>query len=100
MTDDLSMNALAGRRWGPPARVPRLDAGCDIALHCNGRLSEMAEMTAIAAEVGALSGTASDRSRRGCAGRPARAPSGLTTAAPFCPRFASASGRSQANACM
>jgi beta-N-acetylhexosaminidase len=42
MTDDLSMGALAGsigaRAWAAIA------AGCDLALHCNGRMEEMLEV--------------------------------------------------------
>jgi beta-N-acetylhexosaminidase len=42
LTDDLSMNALSG----PLAARARaaFAAGCDIALHCNGRLAEMEEV--------------------------------------------------------
>ena len=39
MTDDLSMGALAGS-IGERARAA-LAAGCDLALHCNGRMEEM-----------------------------------------------------------
>jgi beta-N-acetylhexosaminidase len=53
LTDDLSMGALSG------ALVSRaksaLFAGCDIVLHCNGRLDEMKE---IAGEVPPLAGAA------------------------------------------
>jgi beta-N-acetylhexosaminidase len=42
LSDDLSMQALGGslgeRAWGA------LAAGCDIALHCNGRMDEMREV--------------------------------------------------------
>jgi beta-N-acetylhexosaminidase len=42
LTDDISMNALSG---GVRARAEAaLSAGCDIVLHCNGRLEEMAEI--------------------------------------------------------
>jgi beta-N-acetylhexosaminidase len=42
LTDDLSMKALSG---GFRARAEAaLAAGCDIVLHCNGRLEEMAEI--------------------------------------------------------
>ncbi len=51
MSDDLSMRALSGR-MGDRARAA-LDAGCDVALHCNGR---MAEMEAVAAAAPPLSG--------------------------------------------
>lgn len=55
MTDDLSMKALAGT-LAERARASYA-AGCDVVLHCNGRLDEMVE---IAGEARALSG----RSRR------------------------------------
>lgn len=55
MTDDLSMKALAGT-LAERARAS-YTAGCDVVLHCNGRLDEMVE---IAGEARALSG----RSRR------------------------------------
>lgn len=42
LTDDLSMSALAGTLGERAARS--LDAGCDIALHCNGALEEMREV--------------------------------------------------------
>lgn len=51
LSDDLGMEALSG---GPGDRAGgALDAGCDIALHCNG---EMAEMQAVAAVSPQLSG--------------------------------------------
>lgn len=56
MSDDLSMEALAGTLAGR-ARAS-LAAGCDLVLHCNGK---MAEMTEIAAEVPLLSGEAKRR---------------------------------------
>ncbi len=51
MSDDLSMKALAGS-FEIRARESR-EAGCDIALHCNGNPEEMA---AVAAGAGALEG--------------------------------------------
>jgi beta-N-acetylhexosaminidase len=44
VTDDLSMKALAGE-LGELAAAS-LQAGCDLALHCNGELSEMARIAA------------------------------------------------------
>lgn len=42
LSDDLSMQALGGSLGERAARS--LAAGCDIALHCNGRLDEMVEV--------------------------------------------------------
>lgn len=58
MTDDISMGALSGTVAERASRA--LTAGCDIVLHCNGDLEEM---TAIAAEAGALSGASADRAK-------------------------------------
>ena len=44
LTDDLSMKALQGTLGNRTAAA--LAAGCDIALHCNGRLDEMREVVA------------------------------------------------------
>ena len=66
MTDDISMEALAG---SVPARGERaVRAGCDIVLHCNG---EMGEMEGIAARCGMLTG---DALRRAVAVPPAPRP--------------------------
>lgn len=51
MTDDLSMKALDGD-FEARARAS-LDAGCDLVLHCNGRMDEM---TAVAKAVPPLAG--------------------------------------------
>ncbi len=59
LTDDLSMRALDGP-LGLRARRA-LDAGCDIALHCNG---DPAEMTAVAGEAGRLTAAAAERWQR------------------------------------
>jgi beta-N-acetylhexosaminidase len=44
MSDDLSMKALAGNMAERTRRA--LAAGCDVALHCNGNLSEMQTVAA------------------------------------------------------
>ncbi|HTQ12631.1 MAG TPA: beta-N-acetylhexosaminidase [Rhizomicrobium sp.] len=56
MSDDLSMNALAGS-LGQRARAA-LFAGCDVVIHCNGRMDEMKE---VAGEGKPLDGAARDR---------------------------------------
>ncbi|HEX8167973.1 MAG TPA: beta-N-acetylhexosaminidase [Beijerinckiaceae bacterium] len=56
MSDDLSMNALSGT-LAERARAA-FAAGCDMALHCNGRLDEM---DAIASETPELAGEAKRR---------------------------------------
>lgn len=56
MSDDISMNALAGT-IGERARAASR-AGCDIVLHCNGRLDEM---KAVAEVVPVLTGAARTR---------------------------------------
>ncbi|QCI68795.1 beta-N-acetylhexosaminidase [Phreatobacter stygius] len=56
MTDDLSMNALSGTLAERTRASFR--AGCDMALHCNGRVAEMA---AVAAETPVLAGKARRR---------------------------------------
>jgi beta-N-acetylhexosaminidase len=58
MTDDLSMQALSG---GFDARAAAaLDAGCDVVLHCNG---DMDEMAAVVAGVRPLAGRSADRAQ-------------------------------------
>ncbi len=59
LTDDLSMRALDGP-LGHRTRQA-LDAGCDIALHCNG---DGAEMTAVAQAAGTMTAAAMQRWRR------------------------------------
>lgn len=56
MSDDLSMQALDGS-LGARARAA-LVAGCDVVLHCNGKMDEMKE---VAAEAKALNGQALKR---------------------------------------
>ena len=56
LSDDLSMNALGGT---PADRARAVtSAGCDVVLHCNGKLDEM---QAVAASVPLLEGTSHDR---------------------------------------
>jgi len=49
LSDDLSMQALGGSLGERAARS--LAAGCDIALHCNGKMNEMCEISARAARM-------------------------------------------------
>src|SRR6202521_3231245 len=67
MSDDVSMNALAGSIAERTRAI--FDAGCDVVLHCNGKFDEMRE---VAAETPELSGMALERARRALASR--RAP--------------------------
>ena len=59
LTDDLCMRALEGPVGLRASRA--LDAGCDVALHCNG---DPAEMTAVARATGAMTAAASQRWQR------------------------------------
>ena len=64
MSDDVSMSALSG---SIAERTRALfAAGCDIALHCNGKLDEMRQ---VARETPVLSGKALERARRALASR-------------------------------
>jgi beta-N-acetylhexosaminidase len=67
MSDDVSMNALAGSIAERTRAI--FAAGCDMVLHCNGKLDEMRE---VAAETPELSGKALERARWALASR--RAP--------------------------
>ena len=58
MTDDLSMQALSGTLGERAAAA--IGAGCDVVLHCNGRIEEM---RAIAAAVPRLEGEARRRAQ-------------------------------------
>jgi beta-N-acetylhexosaminidase len=64
MTDDLSMAALSGT-VAERSRAA-LAAGCDLVLHCNGKLDEM---QAVAAEVPLLAGAAGARAAAAIAAR-------------------------------
>ena len=64
MSDDVSMNALAGSIAERTRAI--FSAGCDMVLHCNGKLEEMRE---VAAETPELSGKALDRARRALTSR-------------------------------
>ena len=66
MSDDVSMNALAGSVAERTRAI--FAAGCDIVLHCNGKLEEMRE---VAAETPELSGEALERARRALGARKA-----------------------------
>jgi beta-N-acetylhexosaminidase len=66
MSDDVSMNALAGSIAERSRAI--LAAGCDMVLHCNGKLDEMRD---VARETPELSGKALERARRALASRKA-----------------------------
>ena len=53
ITDDLSMKALSGTLTEKCSEA--LKAGCDMLLHCNGKLDEMREVAAAASELKAKS---------------------------------------------
>jgi beta-N-acetylhexosaminidase len=69
MSDDVSMNALAGSIAERTRAI--VSAGCDMVLHCNGNLDEMRE---VAREAPVLSGLALDRAKRALASRKAPQP--------------------------
>jgi beta-N-acetylhexosaminidase len=64
MSDDVSMNALAGSIAQRTRAI--VAAGCDMVLHCNGKLDEM---RALASETPLLSGMALERAKRALASR-------------------------------
>jgi beta-N-acetylhexosaminidase len=69
LSDDLSMGALGGS-LGERAAGARA-AGCDIAVHCNGRLDEM---VAVLDAAGPLEGEGAARAARALAQRPSPGP--------------------------
>jgi beta-N-acetylhexosaminidase len=64
MSDDVSMNALSGSIAERTRAI--FSAGCDVVLHCNGKLEEMRE---VAAETPELSGKALARAEQALASR-------------------------------
>src|SRR6266852_6633953 len=64
MSDDVSMNALAGSIAERTRAI--IAAGCDMVLHCNGKLDEMRK---VARETPELSGKALERAGRALAAR-------------------------------
>jgi Beta-glucosidase-related glycosidases len=64
MSDDVSMNALAGSIAARTRAI--VAAGCDMVLHCNGSLAEMRE---VAAETPELTGRALQRAEQALAAR-------------------------------
>jgi beta-N-acetylhexosaminidase len=69
MSDDVSMNALAGSIAERTRAI--VGAGCDMVLHCNGKLDEMREVASQAPE---LSGKALERAVKALASRQAPQP--------------------------
>ena len=69
MSDDVSMNALAGSIAERTRAI--VNAGCDMVLHCNGKLDEMRD---VAAETPELTGEALNRANRALASRKAPQP--------------------------
>lgn len=67
MTDDLSMRALGGS-FAARAQAA-LEAGCDVVLHCNGDMAEMAAIAGATPPLGAAARARLDRAqaRRGAA---------------------------------
>jgi beta-N-acetylhexosaminidase len=64
MSDDVSMNALAGTIAERTRAI--VNAGCDMVLHCNGKLDEMRD---VARETPELTGESLNRAKRALASR-------------------------------
>ncbi|MCI0680983.1 MAG: beta-N-acetylhexosaminidase [Gemmataceae bacterium] len=75
VSDDLSMEALRGDIADRTKRARA--AGCDLALHCNGRLDEM---RAVAAVAGSISDATAERLARGPAATTELAPMNIASA--------------------
>lgn len=69
MSDDVSMNALAGTLAERTRAI--VSAGCDMVLHCNGNIDEMRDVASQAPE---LTGKALERANRALAARKAPQP--------------------------
>jgi beta-N-acetylhexosaminidase len=75
MSDDVSMNALAGSIGERSKAI--ISAGCDMILHCNGKLDEMRE---VAREAPELTGEALRRAGAALASRKTAKPFDRATA--------------------